>query len=77
MGVSSAYIKEITEKLAFVKTEILARLSIEEVTRQWFVFLRVRKRSRKRKLSPVQVAGHREICSQGFRVARLDRQTAR
>lgn len=42
MGGSSAYIKEITEKLAFVKSEILARLSIEEVTREWFVFLRVR-----------------------------------
>lgn len=72
MGGSSAYIKEITEKLAFVKTEILARLSIEEVTREWFVFLRVRKRFRK-KLLPVQVAGHREACSQGFRVACLDR----
>jgi conserved oligomeric Golgi complex subunit 5 len=42
MGGSSAYIKEITEKLAFVKSEILARLSIEEVTREWFVFLRIR-----------------------------------
>lgn len=76
MGGSSAYVKEITERLAFVKTEILARLAIEEVTREWFVFFRVRKRSRKKTLS-VQVAGHREICSQGFRVARLDRQTAR
>ncbi len=38
MGGSSAYIKEITEKLAFVKTEILARLSIEGVTREWSVF---------------------------------------
>jgi len=72
MGSSSAYVKEITEKLAFVKTEILTRLSIEDVTREWFAFLRVRKRSRK-KLLPVQVAGHREICSQGFRVARLAR----
>ncbi|KAN0116391.1 Golgi transport complex subunit 5 domain containing protein [Russula decolorans] len=35
MGSSSAYVKEITEKLAFVKTEILARLSIEDVTREW------------------------------------------
>jgi hypothetical protein len=48
MGGSSAYVKEITEKLAFVKTEILSRLSIEGVTREWFVFLRVRKRSRKK-----------------------------
>jgi hypothetical protein len=72
MGGSSGYIKEITEKLAFVKTEILARLSIEEVTREWFVFLRVRKRSRKN-LLPLQVAGHCETCSQGFRVACLDR----
>ena len=37
MGGSSAYVKEITEKLAFVKTEILARLVIEEVAREWFV----------------------------------------
>ena len=72
MGGSSAYVKEITEKLAFVKTEILARLSIEGVTREWFVFLRVRN-VRRRKRSPVQVAGHRETCSQGFRVACLDR----
>lgn len=35
MGGSSAYVKETTEKLAFVKTEILARLLIEEVTREW------------------------------------------
>lgn len=47
MGGSSAYIKEITEKLAFVKSEILARLSIEEVTREWFVFLRIRERPKK------------------------------
>ena len=62
MGSSSAYVKEITEKLAFVKTEILARLSIENVTREWFVSLRVRKRSKK-KLLLVQVAGYRKICS--------------
>jgi hypothetical protein len=37
MGGSSAYVKEITEKLSFVKTEILARLTIEEVAREWFV----------------------------------------
>jgi hypothetical protein len=37
MGGSSAYVKEITEKLAFVKTEILARLAIEEVAREWLV----------------------------------------
>ena len=52
MGGSSAYIKGITEKLAFVKTEILARLSIEEVTRGWFVFLRVRKCSKKISFRP-------------------------
>jgi len=40
MGGSSAYVKEITEKLAFVKTEILARLAIEEVAREWFVHAR-------------------------------------
>ena len=74
MGGSSAYVKEITEKLAFVKTEILARLSIEEVTREWFVFLFFEYVNvQGRKLSPVQVAGHRETCSQGLRVARLDR----
>lgn len=37
MGGSSAYVKELTEKLAFVKSEILARLSIEDVAREWFV----------------------------------------
>lgn len=37
MGGSSAYVTEITEKLAFVKTEILTRLPIEEVAREWFV----------------------------------------
>ena len=37
MGGSSAYVKEITEKLSFVKTEILARLAIEGVAREWFV----------------------------------------
>ncbi|KAI0250159.1 hypothetical protein BJV78DRAFT_1362418 [Lactifluus subvellereus] len=35
MGGSSAYVKELTEKLAFVKSEVLARLSIEDVTREW------------------------------------------
>ncbi|KAI0301063.1 hypothetical protein B0F90DRAFT_1721396 [Multifurca ochricompacta] len=35
MGGSSVYVKELTEKLAFVKTEILARLAIEEVARDW------------------------------------------
>ena len=37
MGGSSAYVKELTEKLAFVKSEVLARLSIENVAREWFV----------------------------------------
>jgi hypothetical protein len=37
MDGSSAYVKEITERLAFVKTEILARLTIEEVVRKWSV----------------------------------------
>ncbi|KAI9456296.1 Golgi transport complex subunit 5-domain-containing protein [Russula earlei] len=32
---SSTYVKEITEKLAFVKTEILPRLLVEEVAREW------------------------------------------
>lgn len=73
MGGSSAYVKEITEKLAFVKTEMLARLSIEGVTREWFVFFFEYVNVRRRKCSLVQVAGHCEICSQGFRVARLDR----
>lgn len=41
MGGSSAYVKEITEKLAFVKAEILARLVIEEVSREWFVYSHV------------------------------------
>ncbi|KAI0250164.1 hypothetical protein BJV78DRAFT_1362419 [Lactifluus subvellereus] len=35
MGGSSAYIKELTEKSAFVKSEVLARLSIEDVAREW------------------------------------------
>jgi conserved oligomeric Golgi complex subunit 5 len=37
MGGSSAYVKELTEKLAFVKGEILSRLPIEDVAREWFV----------------------------------------
>jgi len=37
MGGSSTYVREITEKLAFVRTEILPRLLIEEVAREWFV----------------------------------------
>jgi conserved oligomeric Golgi complex subunit 5 len=41
MGGSSAYIKEITERLAFVKTEILAPLAIEEITQGWFVHARL------------------------------------
>ncbi|KAI0250167.1 Golgi transport complex subunit 5-domain-containing protein [Lactifluus subvellereus] len=35
MGGSSTYVKELTEKLAFVKSEVLAWLSIEDVTREW------------------------------------------
>jgi hypothetical protein len=52
MGGSSPYIKEITEKLAFMKTEVLARLSIEQVTREWFVFFEY-VNIRGKKLSPV------------------------
>lgn len=37
MDGSSAYVKEITERLSFVKIEILARLTIEEVEREWSV----------------------------------------
>jgi conserved oligomeric Golgi complex subunit 5 len=37
MGGSSTYVKELTEKLAFIKGEILSRLSIEDVARKWFV----------------------------------------
>ncbi|KAI9437572.1 Golgi transport complex subunit 5-domain-containing protein [Lactarius indigo] len=38
MGGSSAYVQELTEKLSFVKTEILSRLgSTEGVAREWFI----------------------------------------
>ena len=37
MGGSSAYVQELTEKLSFVKTEILSRLGTEGVAREWFV----------------------------------------
>jgi hypothetical protein len=64
MGGSSPYVKELTEKLAFVKTEVLARLQIEEVAREWFVrtysllICGVR-----RGILPLQAAGYSEICS--------------
>ncbi|KAI0250162.1 hypothetical protein BJV78DRAFT_1155322 [Lactifluus subvellereus] len=35
VGGSSAYVKELTEELSFVKSEVLARLSTEDVTREW------------------------------------------
>ncbi|KAH9961505.1 Golgi transport complex subunit 5-domain-containing protein [Russula dissimulans] len=35
MGGSSGYVREITEKLGFVRAEILPRLLIEEVAREW------------------------------------------
>ncbi|KAI0044340.1 hypothetical protein FA95DRAFT_1497209 [Auriscalpium vulgare] len=35
MGGGSAYIKEMVEKLTFIKTEVLSRFSIDEVTRGW------------------------------------------
>jgi hypothetical protein len=37
MGGSSAYVQELTDKLSFVKTEILSRLGTEGVAREWFV----------------------------------------
>jgi len=37
MGGLSAYIQELTEKLSFVKTEILSRLGTNGVAREWFV----------------------------------------
>src|SRR6266702_4387921 len=36
-GGSSAYVQELTEKLSFVKSEILSRLGTEGVAREWFV----------------------------------------
>jgi len=35
MGGSSVYVQELTEKLSFVKTEILARLGTDGVAREW------------------------------------------
>lgn len=35
MGGSSAYVQELTEKLSFVKTEILTRLGMEGIAREW------------------------------------------
>jgi hypothetical protein len=40
-GNTSLYIKELTEKLSFVKTEILARYSLGDFGRTWCVSLRV------------------------------------
>ncbi|KAI0267074.1 Golgi transport complex subunit 5-domain-containing protein [Gloeopeniophorella convolvens] len=37
MGGSSAYVKELNEKLAFAKTEILGRLQVEDVARDWLL----------------------------------------
>ncbi|KAI0036874.1 Golgi transport complex subunit 5-domain-containing protein [Vararia minispora EC-137] len=37
MGGSSPYVKELTEKLNFIKTEILCRFNIEDVTREWTI----------------------------------------
>jgi hypothetical protein len=36
-GGSSAYVQELTEKLSFVKTEILTRLGTDGVAREWYV----------------------------------------
>lgn len=37
MGGSSAYVQELTEKLSFVKTEILTRLGTDGIAREWSV----------------------------------------
>lgn len=39
MGGPSSYIKELTEKLSFVKSEILARYSLGDFERTWYVTL--------------------------------------
>ena len=37
MGGSSAYVQELTERLSFVKTEIISRPGTDGVAREWFV----------------------------------------
>lgn len=37
MGGSSMYMKDLVEKLTFIKTEILAKFNIPEVSRSWLV----------------------------------------
>lgn len=40
MGGASFYIKDLAEKLSFIKTEILSRFSVAEAGRAWCATLR-------------------------------------
>ena len=39
MGGPSTYMKDLADKLSFVKTEVLAKFNVGELSREWFVFL--------------------------------------
>jgi conserved oligomeric Golgi complex subunit 5 len=37
IGDSSPYVKELVDKLNFIKKEVLARFNMEETTKEWYV----------------------------------------
>jgi conserved oligomeric Golgi complex subunit 5 len=60
MGGSSAYVKELTEKLAFVKGEIISRLLIEDVAREWFVTPSLLMYRLEKRIFSAQATGYRK-----------------
>jgi hypothetical protein len=72
MGGSSAYVKELIEKLNFIKKDIFARFSIEDMTREWYV---PSHRTLSASNYTIQVRLHRSLRDEHFRLAFFDRQT--
>lgn len=76
MGGSSFYMKDLVEKLSFVKTEILSKFTIGEAGRTWFVAQLFHFRPIDRPLNR-QDDIHHHFCHQDFCHARFNSKAFR
>lgn len=75
-GGASTYMRDLVEKLAFIRTEILGNFNVGDASREWCVSTH-RETRRKGLTRGRQVSGHRAARHPDVRAARLHRTAAR
>lgn len=75
MGGPSFYLKDLVEKLSFIKTEVLSKYNLGDAGRSWLVLFCCFCSSSFDRFSKGCI--HRQVCDQNFRITRVYSKTPR